>query len=184
MVGNNTPPFFIRDVHNFSDLNRASSATPARTPFRAEQLGFLDLLPECFHQVTVVMSDQGYSRLLPAHALFRGTHVLLLQREERALLVQVPFQKTQQGILNLSNRKPQRSRHVDREYHARTSMRPSSARISRAETMYVQIMTEQQAKTHYENPLDITKIWRHAEYPLWRWRPGAHRNPENYFAEV
>jgi catalase len=32
--------------------------------------------------------------------------------------------------------------------------------------MYVQIMTEEQAKHHYENPFDITKIWRHAEYPL------------------
>ena len=32
--------------------------------------------------------------------------------------------------------------------------------------MYVQIMTEEQARNHYENPFDITKIWRHAEYPL------------------
>ena len=52
-------------------------------------------------------------------------------------------------------------------------------------TMYIQVMTEEQAKNHYENPFDITKIWRHAEFPLIE--VGVlelNRNPENYFAEV
>lgn len=51
--------------------------------------------------------------------------------------------------------------------------------------MYVQIMTEEQAKNHYENPFDITKIWRHKEFSLIE--VGVlelNRNPENYFAEV
>ena len=51
--------------------------------------------------------------------------------------------------------------------------------------MYVQIMTEEQARNHYENPFDITKIWRHKEFPLQK--VGVlelNRNPENYFAEV
>ena len=40
-------------------------------------------------------------------------------------------------------------------------------------------------KNHYENPFDITKIWRKAEFPLIE--VGVlelNRNPENYFAEV
>ncbi|HZK21718.1 MAG TPA: catalase, partial [Oscillospiraceae bacterium] len=45
--------------------------------------------------------------------------------------------------------------------------------------------TEKQAKDHYENPFDITKIWRHAEYPLIEvGELELNRNPENYFAEV
>ena len=51
--------------------------------------------------------------------------------------------------------------------------------------MYVQIMTEEQASKPQENPFDITKIWRHKEYPLHE--VGVlelNRNPENYFAEV
>ena len=47
--------------------------------------------------------------------------------------------------------------------------------------MYVQIMTEEQALKHYENPFDITKIWRHSEYPLHE--VGVlelNRNPENF----
>ena len=51
--------------------------------------------------------------------------------------------------------------------------------------MYVQIMTEQQAKEHYENPFDITKVWRHKEFPLIEvGELELNRNPENYFAEV
>lgn len=46
-------------------------------------------------------------------------------------------------------------------------------------------MTEEQARKHYENPFDITKIWYHKEYPLQE--VGVlelNRNPENYFSEV
>jgi catalase len=40
-------------------------------------------------------------------------------------------------------------------------------------------------KRHYENPFDITKIWRHAEYPLIEvGELELNRWPENYFAEV
>jgi catalase len=52
-------------------------------------------------------------------------------------------------------------------------------------TMYIQVMTEEQAINHYENPFDITKIWPHAEYPLIEvGMYELNRNPENYFAEV
>jgi catalase len=49
----------------------------------------------------------------------------------------------------------------------------------------VQIMTQEQAANHYENPFDITKVWKHGEYPL---IPVGilelNRNPENYFVDV
>jgi len=46
-------------------------------------------------------------------------------------------------------------------------------------------MAEEQARNHYENPLIVTKVWRHGEFPLIE--VGVlelNRNPENYFAEV
>ena len=52
-------------------------------------------------------------------------------------------------------------------------------------TMYVQIITEEQPKNHYENPFDIAKILRHREFPLHEVDVLAlNRNPENYFVEV
>ncbi|NLB90618.1 MAG: catalase, partial [Clostridiales bacterium] len=56
LVGNNTPTFFLRDVHNFTGLNRAVKRDP-RTGRRSPQNNwdFWTLLPESFHQRTIVM---------------------------------------------------------------------------------------------------------------------------------
>ncbi len=51
--------------------------------------------------------------------------------------------------------------------------------------MFIQVMTEDQAKKMPYNPFDLTKVWYHGEYPLIE--VGyfeLNRNPENYFAEV
>ena len=46
-------------------------------------------------------------------------------------------------------------------------------------------MTDEQAKSHRQNPFDLTKVWSHKEFPLIE--VGVmelNRNPENYFADV
>jgi catalase len=51
--------------------------------------------------------------------------------------------------------------------------------------LFIQVMTEAQAKTHKHNPLDLTKVWAKADYPLIE--AGVmelNRYPDNYFAEV
>jgi|GEM_PF-6953272 len=30
----------------------------------------------------------------------------------------------------------------------------------------IQVMTEEQAAQHPDNPFDLTKVWKHSEYPL------------------
>lgn len=93
--------------------------------------------------------------------------------------------KTQQGIKNLSNEEAARINGIDRDYHGRDLYEAIERGDYPRWTMYVQIMTEEQAKKHYENPFDVTKIWRHAEFPLIE--VGVlelNRNPANYFAEV
>jgi catalase len=52
-------------------------------------------------------------------------------------------------------------------------------------TLFIQVMTEEQAKTHKHNPFDVTKVWPKADYPLIE--VGVmelNRYPDNYFAEV
>lgn len=54
LVGNNTPTFFIRDVHNFSDLNRAVKRDPRTGRLSAQNnWDYWALLPECFLQITM-----------------------------------------------------------------------------------------------------------------------------------
>jgi catalase len=49
----------------------------------------------------------------------------------------------------------------------------------------VQIMTQEQAATHPENPFDITKVWSHKDYPLIEvGMLELNKNPENYFVDV
>jgi len=52
-------------------------------------------------------------------------------------------------------------------------------------TMYIQVMTFQQAEQWYFNPFDLTKVWPHDEFPLMPvGKLTLNRNPSNYFAEV
>jgi catalase len=51
--------------------------------------------------------------------------------------------------------------------------------------MFIQVMTEEQARKHKHSPFDLTKVWPKADYPLIE--VGVmelNRYPENYFAEV
>jgi catalase len=93
--------------------------------------------------------------------------------------------RTQQGIQNLTNAEAAAIIGTDRE----SSQRDLFEAIERKEfprwTMYVQIMTEEEAKTYRFDPFDLTKVWSHKDYPLIE--VGyfeLNRNPENYFAEV
>ncbi|TGZ56270.1 Catalase [Temnothorax longispinosus] len=52
-------------------------------------------------------------------------------------------------------------------------------------TLYIQVMTAEQAKTFKWNPFDLTKVWPHKEYPLIQvGKLVLNRNPENYFTDV
>jgi catalase len=185
LVGNNTPTFFIRDVHNFPDLNRAVKRDP-RTGMRSAQNNwdFWTLLPECFHQITVVMSDRGIPDGFRHMHLF-GEHTFSFYNAQNQRVWCKFHFKTQQGIKNLTNEEAAKINAEDRESAGRDLYEAIARGDFPKWTMYVQIMTEEQARKHYENPFDITKIWRHAEFPLIEvGELELNRWPENYFAEV
>ena len=92
---------------------------------------------------------------------------------------------TQQGIKNLTDAEAESIVAKDRE----SFQRDLYESIERGEfprwKMFIQVMTEDQAKKMPYNPFDLTKVWYHAEYPLIE--VGyfeLNRNPDNYFAEV
>ncbi|MCL2151226.1 MAG: catalase, partial [Coriobacteriia bacterium] len=185
LVGNNTPVFFIRDPIHFPDLNHAVKRDP-QTNMRSAQNNwdFWTMLPEALHQITIVMSDRGipdgYRHM---HGFGSHTFSLVNEADER---VWVKFHlRTQQGIANLSNAEAEAIVAKDRE----SSQRDLFEAIGRGDfprwTLYIQVMTEEQAKNHKDNPFDITKVWSKKQYPLIE--VGVlelNRNPENYFADV
>lgn len=185
LVGNNTPVFFLRDPLKFPDLNHAVKRDP-KTNMRSAQNNwdFWTLLPEALHQVTIVMSDRG----IPAsyrtmHGFGSHTYSLINEKNERFW---VKFHmKSQQGIKNLTDEQAQILVGEDRESHQKDLFESIEKGDYPKWTLNFQIMTEEQARNHKENPFDLTKVWSQREYPLIE--VGVlelNRNPENYFAEV
>ncbi|WP_425258814.1 catalase [Rubrivivax sp. RP6-9] len=185
LVGNNTPVFFMRDPLRFPDLNHAVKRDP-RSNLRSAQNNwdFWTGLPEALHQVTYVMGDRG----LPAsyrHMHGFGSHTFsFVNAAGRRQWVKFTL-KTQQGIRNLTDDQAAALVAQDRE----SSQRDLFDAIERGEyprwTLYVQLMSEEEAAGLPFNPFDLTKVWPRAAFPLVEVGTlELDRNPENYFAEV
>ncbi len=185
IVGNNTPVFFLRDPLRFPDLNHAVKRDP-RTGMRSAQNNwdFWTLMPEALHQVTIVMSDRGLPRSYRnMHGFGSHTFSFINAANERHW-VKFHF-RTHQGIENLTDAQAQELVGRDRE----SSQRDLYESIENGDfprwTMFIQVMSEEQARTWGKNPFDLTKIWPHGEFPLIE--VGVlelNRNPDNVFAEV
>jgi catalase len=185
IVGNNTPVFFFRDPLRFPDLNHAIKRDP-RTGLRSAQNNwdFWTLLPEALHQVTIVMSERGIPKSF-RHMHCFGSHTFsMINRENKRTWVKFHF-RTQQGIDNLSDEAAAALVANDRESHGRDLLETIERGDSPRWTLFIQVMTEEQAKTHKHNPFDVTKVWPKADYPLIEvGEMELNRYPQNYFAEV
>ena len=185
IVGNNTPVFFFRDPLRFPDLNHAIKRDP-RTGMRSanNNWDFWALLPEALHQVTIVMSDRGIPRSFRHMHLF-GSHTFsMINARNDRVWVKFHF-KTQQGIQNLTDTEAESLIASDRESHGRDLLTAIDSGDFPRWTLFIQVMTEDEARRHKHNPFDLTKVWPKADYPLME--VGVmelNRYPANYFAEV
>ena len=185
MVGNNTPVFFLRDPLKFPDLNHVVHRDP-RTNLRSAKNNwdFWTSLPEALHQVTVVMSDRG----IPAsfrnmHGFGSHTFSFINAKNER-YWCKFHF-RTQQGIKNLTDAEAEAVIGKCRESNQRDLYYSIENGDFPRWTMFVQIMTEEEATKLPYNPFDLTKVWYKKDFPLIE--VGffeLNKNPENYFAEV
>lgn len=185
LVGNNTPVFFIRDGIKFPDFIHTQKRDPATNCKDPEAMwDFWSLSPESLHQVTILFSDRG----TPAtyrHMHGFGSHTFSLVNAEGER-VWVKFHLiTRQGIKNHTAADAEQLAGLDPDQATRDLFEA----IKRGEfpkwDFMIQVMAEDQAHQHPDNPFDVTKIWPHAAFPL---LPVGfvelNRNPVNYFAEV
>jgi catalase len=177
--------FFFRDPLRFPDLNLAIKRDP-RTGMRSadNNWDFWTLLLEALHQVTIVMSERGIPKSFPhMHGFGSHTYSFLNAANERTW-VKFHF-RTQQGIQNLTDGEAEALVGKDRESHQRDlfeSIEPGD--LSRR-TLFIQVMTDAQAKAFPFNPFDLTKVWPKDDFPLIEvGYYELNRNPENVFAEV
>lgn len=185
LVGNNTPVFFFRDPKLFASLNHVVKRDPRTNMHNAESnWDFWTLLPEALHQVTILMTDRGIPKgYRNMHGFGSHTYSMVNADNER---VWVKFHfRTEQGIENLTAEEAEEVIAKDRESSQRDLYNAIEEGNFPKWKLYIQVMTEEQAKNHYHNPFDLTKVWYKDEFPL---IPVGefelNRNPENYFAEV
>lgn len=185
LAGNNTPVFFLRDPMKFPDLNHAVKRDP-KTNMRSatNNWDFWTNLPEALHQVTITMSDRGipYS-YRHMHGFGSHTFSFINENNERNW-VKFHF-VSQQGIKNLTDAEAQTLVGDNRESHQQDLFQSIEKGDFPKWKLFVQIMSEEDAKHYKFNPFDLTRVWLKKDYPLIEVGEfELNRNPENYFADV
>lgn len=185
LVGNNTPIFFLQDPLKFPDLNKAVKRDPYTNLRDANNnWDFWTLSPESLHQVTITMSDRGIPKSY-RHMNGYGSHAYsFINKNNERFYVKFHF-KTQQGIKNLTDQEASNIIASNRESHQEDLLKAIEEGNYPKWTLYIQIMTEDEAQNYYINPFDLTKVWPHKDYPLIEvGELELNRNPENYFVDV
>ncbi|MDI2090773.1 catalase [Commensalibacter oyaizuii] len=185
IVGNNTPVFFIRDSIKFPDFIRTQKRDPKSNLKDPNMMwDFWSHSPEALHQVTILFSDRG----IPDGFRFMhgyGSHTYSLINKDGVRTWVKWHYRTQQGIKNLDPQKADELAGTNPDYATQDLFDAIEKGDFPKWGVYIQIMTEEQAKQYKENPFDVTKVWSQKEFPLHE--VGyfeLNRNPENYFAEV
>ena len=185
LVGNNTPVFFIRDPMKFDNFIHSQKRCPQRHVKSPTMMwDYWSLSPEALHQVTILFSDRGTPKSF-RHMNGYGSHTFsLINAEGKRFWVKFHV-KTEQGVACFTDAEATALAGTDPDHATRDLF----AAIDKADfprwRMHVQIMPEADAADYYVNPFDLTKVWRHSDYPLIE--VGIlelNRNPQNYFAEV
>lgn len=185
VVGNNTPVFFFRDPMKFIDLNHAVKRDP-KSHLRSPNTNFdyWSSLPESLLQTTIINSDRGIpSSFRYMHGF--GSHTYSMYNEE-GTRVWVKFHfRSQQGILNYTDQEAEKVNGMDRESSGRDLYQAIENGNYPKWKMYIQVMTEEEAKNHPTNPFDLTKMWLKKDYPLIPVGEYVlNKYPDNFFQDV
>ncbi|KAA8893242.1 catalase-like domain-containing protein [Sphaerosporella brunnea] len=184
-VFNNTPIFFLRDPAKFPVFIHTQKRNPQTNLKDATMFwDYLSQNQEAIHQVMHLFSDRGTPRSFRHMNGYSGHTYKFTKPDGSFRYVQIHL-KTDQGSQTLSNE----------EAAALASSNPDHATedlfasIQRGEfpswTVYVQVMTPEQAEKFKHSIFDLTKVWPQKEYPLRRFgKLTLNENPQNYFAEI
>ena len=185
LVGNNTPIFFLRDPILFPSFIHTQKRNPATHLADPDAFwDFISLRPETTHQVSFLFSDRGTPDGY-RHMNGYGSHTFKnVNRDGQPCYVKYHF-KTDQGIANLSAEEAQKLASADPDYATRDLYNAIAEGNYPSWTLYIQVMSYEEASKLAYNPFDLTKVWSHQDFPLRKvGRMVLNRNPTDYFAEV
>lgn len=185
LVGNNTPVFFIKDAKKFGDFIHTQKRDP-HTNLKSPTMmwDFFSLNPESLHQVFILFSDRGTPHGYRHMHGFSSHTFSMINADNQRVWVKFHF-KTQQGIQNFTAEEANEMRGKDPDFAQRDLVEAIDKGEFPKWKMYIQVMTEQQAKDSPFNPFDLTKTWSQKIYPLIEvGEMELNQIPDNYFAQV
>lgn len=185
VVGNNTPIFFIRDPVLFPSFIHTQKRNPATHLKDANMFwDFITLRPETCHQVSFLFSDRGTPDGY-RHMNGYGSHTFKLVNDKNEYNYCKFHFKTDQGIKNLSAKRAGELAGENPDYAIEDLYNAIAKGDYPSWSLYIQVMTPEQAEKNPFNPFDVTKVWSHKQFPLIPvGKLTLNRNPSNYFAEV
>lgn len=185
LLANNTPIFFIRDPTLFPSFIHTQKRNP-QTHLKDPDMfwDFLSLRPESTHQVSFLFSDRGIPDGFRHMHGFGGHTFTLVTGKDKAVYCKFHF-RTDQKIKNLDVNVAADLSASDPDYSIRDLFNAIAKKDFPSWSMFIQVMTFEEAKNHRYNPFDVTKVWSHKEFPLIPvGKIVLNRNPLNYFAEI
>jgi len=145
---------------------------------------FISLRPETTHQVSFLFGDRGTPDGY-RHMNGFGSHTFKLVNAKGQPTYCKFHLKTDQGIKNLSSARADELAGSDPDYATRDLFNAIGSKNFPSWSVYIQVMTFEQAEKIPMNPFDVTKVWPQKEYPLIPvGKMVLDTNPKNYFAEV
>ncbi|KAJ4436541.1 hypothetical protein ANN_16572 [Periplaneta americana] len=194
IVGFDTPVFFLRDAMLIPSLVHMILRNPVTNMKDNDMLwDFVTKVPEATYCVMTLLSDNeipdGYRHMNGfAQNIFR-----MVNESGNAVYVKFHFLtnpvvkllQTDQGVKNLMSEEAEKMSVMDPDYFTRDLYNAIANGDYPSWTMYIQVMTFEEAEHFRWNPFDVTKIWPEDEYELIKvGKLVLDRNPSNYFADV
>ena len=185
MVGNNTPVFFVRDPMKFPHFIRSQKRLPdSGLRDGTMQWDFWTQNPESAHQVTYLMGGRGLPKTW-RHMNGYSSHTYSMVNADGELTWVTWTFQSNQGVENLSNEEAERLAGENADVHRQDLFEAIQAGDHPSWEVYIQVMSNEEAKTYRINPFDLTKTWPQKDFP--RIKVGTmtlNRNPENFFAQI
>jgi catalase len=184
-VYNNTPVFFLRDPTNFPLFIHTQKRNPQTNLKDATMFwDYLSTHQEAIHQVMHLFSDRGtpYSY---RHMNGYSGHTHKWTKPDGSFVYTQVHLKTDQGNKTFTNEEAAKMASENPDWNTQDLFEAIQKGDYPSWTVYVQVLTPEQAEKFRWNIFDLTKVWPQKDVPL---RPFGkltlNRNVDNYFAEI
>ncbi|KAK9840788.1 hypothetical protein WJX81_004808 [Elliptochloris bilobata] len=186
LVGNNFPVFFIRDGDQFPDLVHAAKINPANGLNDAwRQADFFSWHPESMNVLTYLLDDVGIPQDF-RHMNGSGVHTFtLINKANQPTFVKFHWLPTLGEKNLLESDIPALAAKSPDGYFARKDLVDSINSGAYPEWyLYIQTLDPANQDNYTFDPLDPTKIWPEAQFPMKRVGTlTLNRNIDNFFNE-